>query len=200
MLINPFGPSIYVADISEEFLSFLKEGAENSVDASHISDLAGNIVNQRTAVLQPNTFVHYIHPHIKEYVDENFKRYGDREPPDSISYDLGNGPWINYQKKHEFNPIHVHDGVLSAVIFIDIPEEIEKEHVFWEDKTNCPSPGMLEFVYGPKSFMSNGSYKVTPKTGQMYIFPADLKHCVYPFTSDVTRITMSFNIFDLQFH
>ena len=32
------------------------------------------------------------------------------------------------------------------------------------------------------------------------MFPADLGHCVYPFQSDVTRISMSYNIFDLQFH
>jgi len=200
MLINPFGPSIYVSDISDEFLSFLKESAENSVDGEHVSDLAGNINNQKNAALDPNTFIEHIAPHIKEYVDGNFNRYGDGSAPNSISYNLGNGPWINYQKKNEFNPIHVHDGVLSVVIFIDIPEEIEKEHLLWEGKTNCPSPGMLEFVYGPKTFMAYGSYKITPKTGQIYIFPADLKHCVYPFTSDVTRITMSFNVFDLQFH
>lgn len=200
MLISPFGPLIYFSDISEEFLSFLKQSALDSVDGELVGyDLAGNISSQRNAVLDSNTFIEHIVPHVKEYVDGNFKRCDLKEPPKSISYHLGSGPWINYQKKHEFNPIHVHEGVLSAVIFIDIPEEIEKEHLQWEGRTTCPSPGMLEFVYGPKNFMSYGSYKVTPKTGQMYIFPADLKHCVYPFTSDVTRITMSFNIFNLQF-
>ena len=199
MLINPFGPLIYSSDISEDFLLFLKRSALDSVNGEMVGyDLAGNISNQRNAVLDPNIFIRHIAPHIEEYVDDDFKRSGDQPKP--ISYNLGNGPWINYQKKNEFNPIHVHDGVLSVVIFIEIPEEIEKEHLLWEGKTNCPSHGMLEFVYGSRTFMSNGSYKVTPKTGQMYIFPADLKHCVYPFTSDVTRITMSFNIFDLQFH
>jgi len=199
MLTSPFGPLIYSSDISEEFLSFLKQSALDSVDGEMVGyDLAGNISSQRNAVLDPSTFIEHIASHVKEYVDGNFKR--DNKPgPSSISYHLGNGPWINYQKKHEFNPIHVHDGVLSVVIFIDIPEEIEKEHLQWEGRTNSPSPGMLEFVYGTQCFMANGSYKVTPKTGQMYIFPADLKHCVYPFTSDVTRITMSFNILNLQF-
>ena len=29
--------------------------------------------------------------------------------------------WVNYQKKNQYNPIHVHSGVVSFVIFVDIP-------------------------------------------------------------------------------
>ena len=28
--------------------------------------------------------------------------------------------WVNFQKKHEFNPIHKHNGVFSFVIWLDI--------------------------------------------------------------------------------
>ena len=28
--------------------------------------------------------------------------------------------WVNYQKKNQYNPIHVHSGVVSFVIFVDI--------------------------------------------------------------------------------
>ena len=35
--------------------------------------------------------------------------------------------WINYQKKNEFNPPHDHDGKLSFVIYLGIPEELKKE-------------------------------------------------------------------------
>jgi hypothetical protein len=33
-----------------------------------------------------------------------------------------------------------------------------------------------------------------PKTGDMYIFPATLKHWVFPFKSLVTRVSVSGNI------
>ena len=39
---------------------------------------------------------------------------------------------------------------------------------------------------------------MVPKTGDIFIFPAELKHTVYPFTSDVERVTMSFNVFDIE--
>ena len=29
--------------------------------------------------------------------------------------------WVNYQKQNEYNPIHTHSGIVSFVIFVDIP-------------------------------------------------------------------------------
>ena len=28
--------------------------------------------------------------------------------------------WVNYQKKHEFNPVHKHDGIFTFILFIPI--------------------------------------------------------------------------------
>ena len=36
--------------------------------------------------------------------------------------------WINYQKANEFNPPHDHDGKLSFVIYLKIPDELKKEN------------------------------------------------------------------------
>jgi len=206
MIVDPFGPLIYFSEISEEFLIYLKNVSKRSQNAQDVGfNLAGNINDQKIANAKPKQFLEHIDSHVKDYLLGNFDRaqkyVQDYKKPtlNNISFDLGAGPWINYQKKHEFNPIHKHSGDLSSVIFIDIPEEIEKESKQWEGKTNCPSPGMLEFVYSTHTFMCSNSHKVVPKTGQIYIFPAELKHCVYPFTSDVTRVTMSFNIHNLQF-
>ena len=35
--------------------------------------------------------------------------------------------WVNFQKKYEFNPPHTHTGVLSFVIFIQIPYDLKEE-------------------------------------------------------------------------
>ena len=124
---------------------------------------------------------------------------GQPDPPMSrLTFNSGNGPWMNFQKKNEFNPVHVHSGELSSVIMIDVPKEIEEESDAVKDKTNMPCPGQLEFLDGPSGYMYTGSYKVVPRTGDIFVFPAQLKHTVYPFTSDVTRITMSYNIFNIQ--
>ena len=40
------------------------------------------------------------------------------------------------------------------------------------------------------------NHSVFPEEGDMYIFPAWLKHWVYPFKTDCTRISVSGNVID----
>ena len=54
--------------------------------------------------------------------------------------------WINYQKANEFNPPHDHDGKLSFVIYLKIPEELKKENEKYVGKS-C-GPGGIQFLYG----------------------------------------------------
>jgi len=104
--------------------------------------------------------------------------------------------WINFQKKHEFNPLHDHTGIFSFIIFMQIPYKLKEEFKVYTD-TNGQQTSCLSFVYTD----TNGN--VTNKTCsvdesylyKMLIFPAKLKHMVYPFyTSDEERITVSGNV------
>ena len=98
-------------------------------------------------------------------------------------------------KPHEYNPIHRHNGDLSAIIFIDIPEEIDQERIHNRENglQSCAS-GLVDF------WCYNTNWLVSPKTKQILLFPPSLLHGVYPFSSNVQRITMSFNLHNLQKH
>ena len=102
--------------------------------------------------------------------------------------------WINYQKANEFNPPHDHDGKLSFVIYLQIPEELKKENK--EYKGRSCGPGGIQFLYGdgPRDAVTYMSY--FPQERDMFIFPAWLKHWVSPFKSNCTRISVSGNIHD----
>tara|TARA_B100000965_G_scaffold332206_1_gene296631 strand:+ start:4974 stop:5606 length:633 start_codon:yes stop_codon:yes gene_type:complete len=208
MIIHPFGPLIYKESISGDFHQFLLDAAEASrIDPENVGySLAGNIEDQLLLKLDPEKFVSYIYPHVFDYMNSCMEHQSKvalltdavlATNFEHISFDLGSGPWINYQRKNEFNPVHSHNGNLSSVIFIDIPEEIREEakHTV---QTNMPCPGQLEFMHGNDGYNYSGTFKVVPQTAQIYLFPADLKHTVYPFTSDVERITMSFNVFNIE--
>jgi hypothetical protein len=110
--------------------------------------------------------------------------------------------WINYQKKHEFNPFHKHTGFLSFIIFVKIPYDLKEElKVFPEMNKqgdfNVNSTSKLCFLntdlLGEPMFDSIPVDKSFE--GKMLMFSASQYHAVYPFyTSDEERITVSGNL------
>ena len=109
--------------------------------------------------------------------------------------------WVNYQYQTEFNPYHDHSGVYSFAIWLKIPYD-------WEDQQQLPQfqdinkenrrAGNFEFEYTDSLGGSrNLIYKLSPKLeGTMLLFPAKLRHCVYPFYgTDEPRISVSGNLF-----
>lgn len=102
--------------------------------------------------------------------------------------------WINYMKKGDYNPPHVHTGDLSFVIYLQMPDELRRENS--EFKGTSAGPGAITFQYGEaqRPFWSTHTQIVYPEVGSCYVFPALLKHHVAPFKSDVVRISVSGNV------
>tara|TARA_Y100001970_G_scaffold178871_1_gene217720 strand:+ start:10650 stop:11267 length:618 start_codon:yes stop_codon:yes gene_type:complete len=89
--------------------------------------------------------------------------------------------WVNYQKKDQYNPVHVHSGVVSFVIFVDIPYGPEERDNFYSD-----GAFQLEKEVLPVDSSWNGT---------LLMFPSTTNHAVYPFRStDKERTTVSGNI------
>jgi len=106
--------------------------------------------------------------------------------------------WVNFQKKTEFNPAHDHSGLFSFIIFMKIPYDLKEELEKGPGKqANSNLVSHLQFFYldslgGIKTqdIPVDKSYE-----GFIYIFPASMLHCVYPFyTSNNYRITVAGNI------
>ena len=109
--------------------------------------------------------------------------------------------WVNFQKKGEFQPIHNHSGLLSFVIWMDIPYD-------WKDEAKLPfakmraagppSVGNFAFVFSKGNCRNVSGYTISMSpemNGYCCFFPSDLCHQVYPFyTSDKERISISGNI------
>ena len=194
----PFGPLIYTADISGDFHKFLVDGLEDCRKAQDARErLVGNIDQQRFASYDPNKFIKFVDPHLVNYLQQKNDRHNSIKDicfdkrlnwdatKSKIRYNLGGGPWVNFQKKGEFNPIHNHGGIASAVIFIKIPEELKEERD--ASTYTAKASGCLEFLYMGQHIV------VKPKEAMMFLFPAYLQHAVYPYHSDVERVSMSFN-------
>ena len=103
--------------------------------------------------------------------------------------------WVNFMKAGDFNPPHIHGGDISFVIFVDVPDELFKE--MEEHEGTTAKPGQLVFNYGENSKGKQWAtigHHVTPRTGDIYVFPAQQQHWVAPFKSDVIRISVSGNL------
>ena len=104
--------------------------------------------------------------------------------------------WINYQKKHEFNPMHNHGGLFSFVIFINVPYDLEEEDKFFPEKKDPKTSRLCFVMNSPMGVPEEVAIPVDKGfEGKMLLFDAKLPHMVYPFyTSDGERITASGNV------
>jgi|TARA_B100001250_G_scaffold73404_1_gene59908 hypothetical protein len=114
------------------------------------------------------------------------------------SYDL-EGFWINYQKKHEFNPSHDHGGVFSFVIWLKIPTKSKEQHnLDFLKGMEGASASDFEMAYiDTTGQIRSYPYLMDPEMeGKMLFFPSSFKHCVYPFYEcDEDRISISGNLY-----
>lgn len=106
--------------------------------------------------------------------------------------------WVNFQAKHEYNPAHVHAGVFSYVIYIQIPYSLEDEDSLPNTiNSNTKSNSRFYFYAADQQGKVRDLKLDVDKSweGKMIIFPACLAHQVYPFyTSDDYRISVAGNI------
>ena len=128
---------------------------------------------------------------MKQEYDTSFPSLGETgtlTKPLNYTWDR---PCINIQKKGQLFPVHTRDGVYSYTIWMQIPYDIKEERT----KEKCA--GVLEFHYNsifgaPMAYSTPLSKK---HEGTIIMFPAKLKHCVYPFyLSSKSRISIVGNL------
>lgn len=131
----------------------------------------------------------------KKYFDHHHFNFS---PSQKIPMNMDDHVWVNFQKKHEYNPTHRHNGVMSWVIWYQVPYTLENE-IKQSYKSNPDSTphGDFSFVYDHPSFgLTTTQLRVDKKAeGFMAMFPSSLNHQVFPFyTSDDYRITIAGNL------
>ena len=189
--ILTWGPCVVKLKITDEFKNLLlKEGLESCTKQYDYQNRLAGIIQKEFRFRDYNVLLPYVDEFLKMYtkIFEQWKGVPFKQPP---SY-LLRAMWINYQRKNEFNPPHDHADDLSFVIYLKVPEEIKKE--FKEYKGRSSGPGGISFIYGEGNRQAITYQSHFPEEGDLFIFPAWLKHFVAPFKADVERISVSGNI------
>jgi hypothetical protein len=212
-----FKEPLYVkTTISSDHLKELKEIThkilDNSDTSKNVNDtLAGNIEKELSFGEGLDESKKILEPYARSLADsyleivKNFNLYKNlsifnkQHLDDDLEFVYSfDQPWVNFQKKYEFNPIHHHMGDFSYVLWIQIPFNLKEEMSLSNCvNSNTPSNSLFKFSFTNTSgrlveypLMIDKSWE-----GVMVLFPANMQHQVYPFyTSDDYRISIAGNV------
>ena len=95
--------------------------------------------------------------------------------------------WLVNSIAGDFNPPHMHSGMLSAAGWLKMPPSVEKD----EEREQA---GWIEFIHGTPHMLVDFKYPIKPSVGKIFFFPAWLIHEVFPFRGEGLRRTISFNL------
>jgi len=88
--------------------------------------------------------------------------------------------------------LHTHTQCThSFVLYLQIPPEIKAERQSTLAETK--DPGTISFHHGEKRKYYSDCHTFFPEVGELFIFPASLKHMVAPFRSNVERVSVAGN-------
>jgi hypothetical protein len=187
-----WGPCVVKFKIKDNFQKMLEAEAKLA-EGDFTKQLAGQLDKELGFTTESkNKILPYLAPYLGAY-DNVYERFRGKKYDKKPEYFMS-AMWINYQRQYDFNPPHDHDGALSFIIYINIPEILKKENAAYIG--NSCGPGGVQMMWGdgPRGCMTNMSH--FPEKGDMFIFPAWLKHWVSPYKSDCVRVSISGNIHD----
>ena len=105
-----------------------------------------------------------------------------------------NSVWVNTMFEHEYNPVHVHQGSifagLSSVMILKLPQSFGVEY----SAADQPQNGRLQILGSTNGQFANIDYQPEIKERDFYVFPYDMRHCVYPFNGEGYRRTLAANM------
>ena len=166
--------------------------------------LVGKIQNEHSLYYQGKD-LSKMHQHnmlttdILIWLASRFKHYLDYTKTRKYKLNI-NSVWVNQMKAHEYNPVHIHKGTLftglSSVMILKLPTDMGPEY----SSAHIPMNGRLQILGSVTGQFAKSDYSPEIKERDLYIFPYDMRHCVYPMTNpQATRRTLSCNV-DVEYN
>jgi|TARA_R110002020_G_scaffold73697_2_gene189039 hypothetical protein len=130
---------------------------------------------------------------VLQWLEKVMKHYLDFNKIKEYKMHL-NSVWVNQMFEHEYNPVHVHQGTLftglSSVMILKLPESFGAEY----SAEGQPQNGRLQILGSASGQFAAIDYQPELKERDFYIFPYDMRHCVYPFNGPGMRRSLSANM------
>ena len=159
--------------------------------------LVGKIENEHSLFYggKPNNLMHphnFLPQNILQWFEDIVKHYLNWNNIKEYKTHL-NSIWVNEMKANEYNPVHVHQGGLftglSSVMILKLPQDTGVEY----SAVGKPMNGQLQILGNSSGQFANVDYGPILKERSLFIFPYDMRHCVYPFNGNGFRRTLACN-------
>ena len=184
-----FGPTIGKGKLSKEVIKKINNFIDNTT-VSKKNDYSSKLSSQiKDEIKLSNIF---IKKNLTKQLIKNIKIYLNKSEANKIKDIKIINVWVVKQFKNEYNPIHYHDGQISGVGYLKIPQNMNQNKMVKDKK--IMTNGTIDFVNGQRGFLSKSIYNLNPKLGDLILFPNYLMHTAYPFNIDGERRSFSFNV------
>jgi len=186
-------------DVTKDIWKVIKKARKNPDNMK--GELAGNISSSIRLDSSSPLLEKFIGEVIPSFMDSHIQNYG---APWRTVMKEGEGfnlesLWVNFQKKHEFNPPHDHSGVFSFVIWMQIPTSYAEQRKLPICAESNADNHISNFAFSYTNTLgkvSTFAYNMEKEAeGYMVMFPSQMIHQVFPFyENDGERISISGNV------
>ena len=216
----PFGPPIGHAKLPKELINDFNKGCDDIVKSKELSkseDWSPHLVGQveqevKIPVEILDKWGRWFSEQIKVYVAGYFQQLyipGQNiiSTNKSIALQSVNTMQINVMSAWyvrsfagDYNPVHTHtDCQLTCVGYLKVPNlSNERQKVGSKSHLKSYAPGgnleVLSSIGVNPSTFENDRIAFAPTVGSWYLFPAHIRHSVYPFKCDGERRSFSINM------
>ena len=212
----PYGPPIGYAKLPDELVDDLNKGCDDVIKNEELSksqDWSQHLVGQvEQELLIPKDIINkwgkWFGTQVRAYVKGYVNQFAIPEQTIFASsieqtYQAINNiktsvlsAWYIRSFAGDFNPVHTHMGCeLTCVGFLKVPDLSEERK---KGPNQSAAHGAIEIMNSTgsneKAHFENDRIVFTPKVGNWYLFPANIRHLVYPFRCDGERRSFSINM------
>ena len=188
-VISPFGPKIGKFKLSSQIIKKINIEVDKITEKKSLYkklDYSKQLVGQVKQEFQlPKEF---IKKNLHKIIEKEVKSFVHKTTKKRVKAIKILNFWIVRQYKNEYNPVHYHDGHLSAVGYLKVPKNLNKS------KKQVKTNGTIDFINGSKNFLCESIHNHVPKVGDIIFFPNYLMHTAYPFHVEGERRSFSLNI------
>ena len=188
-IISPFGPRIGKFKLSSQVIKRINKEVDRITEKKSLYkklNYSKQLVGQVKQEFQlPKEF---IKKNLHKIIEKEVKSFIHKTTKKKVKGIKILNFWIVRQYKNEYNPIHYHEGHLSAVGYLKVPKNLNKS------KKQVKTNGTIDFINGSKNFLCESIHNHIPKVGDIIFFPNYLMHTAYPFHVEGERRSFSLNI------